>query len=43
MGKNHKVTHSKKEELQANRVVKIVFLALVILALIMMIGFSLLD
>ena len=44
MGKNKKkVTHSKKEEEQAKKVVKIVFVSLVILALAMIIGFSLLG
>ena len=40
---NKKVTHSKKEEEQAKKVVKIVFVSLVILALAMIIGFSLLG
>ena len=44
MSKNKKkVTHSKKEEEQAKKVVKIVFVSLVILALAMIIGFSLLG
>ena len=44
MSKNEKkVTHSKKEEEQAKKVVKIVFVSLVILALAMIIGFSLLG
>ena len=44
MSKNkNKVTHSKKEEEQAKKVVKIVFVSLVILALAMIIGFSLLG
>ena len=44
MGKNKKkVTHSKKEEEQAKKVVKVVFVSLVILALAMIIGFSLLG
>ena len=44
MRKNKKkVTHSKKEEEQAKKVVKIVFVSLVILALAMIIGFSLLG
>ena len=41
--KKKKVTHSKKEEEQAKKVVKIVFVSLVILALAMIIGFSLLG
>ena len=40
---NKKVTRSKKEEEQAKKVVKIVFVSLVILALAMIIGFSLLG
>lgn len=43
MSKIRKVTHSKREEQQANRVLKIIFVALVALALVMLIGFSLLD
>lgn len=44
MSKNKKkVTHSKKEEERAKKVVKIVFVSLVILALAMIIGFSLLG
>ena len=44
MSKNKKtVTHSKKEEEPAKKVVKIVFVSLVILALAMIIGFSLLG
>ena len=44
MSKNKKkVTNSKKEEEQAKKVVKIVFVSLVILALAMIIGFSLLG
>lgn len=44
MSKNKKkVTHGKKEEEQAKKVVKIVFVSLVILALAMIIGFSLLG
>ncbi|MBP1614557.1 MAG: hypothetical protein H6Q13_2005 [Bacteroidetes bacterium] len=43
MSKIRKVTHTKKEEQQANRVLKIIFVALVALALVMLIGFSLLD
>ena len=44
MSKNKKkVTHRKKEEEQAKKVVKVVFVSLVILALAMIIGFSLLG
>ena len=35
-----KVTHTKKEEEQAKRVIKIISISLVILALAMIIGFS---
>lgn len=41
MGKNKKkVTHTKKEEEQAKRVIRIISIALVVLALVMIIGFS---
>ena len=41
MGKNKKkVTHTRREEEQAKRVIKIVSIALVILALALLIGFS---
>ena len=40
MSKNKKVSHSKKEEAQANRIIKIVFISLVVLGLIMVVGFS---
>ena len=40
MSKNKKVAHSKKEEAQARKVIKIVFISLVILALVMLVGFS---
>lgn len=40
MGKSRKIAHSKKEEAQAQRVVKIVFVSLIILALILLISFS---
>ncbi|WP_294628559.1 hypothetical protein [uncultured Bacteroides sp.] len=44
MGKGKKKTAiSKKEEEQARRVVKIVFVSLIILALVMLIGFSFLG
>ncbi|MEG1562654.1 MAG: hypothetical protein RR365_02840 [Bacteroides sp.] len=44
MGKNNKkVKHSKKEEQQGNKVIKIVFVSLIILALIMLIAFSFLG
>lgn len=41
MGKSRKkVTHTKKEEEQAQRVIKIIFVSFVILALMMLIAFS---
>mgnify|MGYP007024228340 FL=1 len=44
MGKSkRKAVHSKKEEQQAQKVIKIVFVSLVILALVMLIGFSFLG
>ena len=44
MGKNKKkVTHTKKEEEQAKRGIKIISVGLVILALAMLIGFSFLG
>ena len=44
MGKNKKkLRHTKKEEEQAKRVIKIISVGLVILALAMLIGFSFLG
>lgn len=40
MSKNKKMAHSKKEEAQAKRVIKMIFLSLLALALIMLVGFS---
>lgn len=40
MSKNKKGKHSKKEEQQAQKVVKIIFVSLIILGLAMIIGFS---
>lgn len=40
MGKN-KRKHNKKEEQQAQKVVKVIFVSLIVLGLIMIIGFSL--
>jgi len=40
MSKNKKVKHSKKEEQQARKVVRILFVSLIILGLAMIIGFS---
>lgn len=42
MGKK-KVQHSKKEEEQAKKVIRIIFISLIILGLAMVIGFSLLG
>ena len=41
MSKKKKVKHNKKEEQQAQKVVKIIFVSLIILGLAMTIGFSL--
>ena len=38
--KNKNVKHSKKEEQQGNKVVKIVFISLIILGLALMLGVS---
>jgi hypothetical protein len=43
MSKSKKVKHSKKEELQARKVVKILFISLIGLGLAMIVGFSLLG
>lgn len=40
MGKNKKVKHSQKEEKQAEKVVRIVFISLVLLGIAMLVGFS---
>lgn len=40
MSKNKKVTHSKKEEAQAKKVIQAIFIALIVLALVMLVGFS---
>jgi hypothetical protein len=40
MGKNKKKVHTKKEEQQAEKVVKIVCISLVVLALTLVISFS---
>ena len=38
MGKNKKANHSKREEEKANKIVKGIFIALIVLALITMVG-----
>ncbi len=43
MSKNKKTKSSRKEEQQANKVIKIIFVSLIILGLFMLIGFSLLS
>lgn len=43
MGKNKKKKSKKNEEAQGQKVVKILFVSLIILGLLMMIGFSLLS
>ena len=40
MGKSKRMAQSKREEAKAQRVIKIVFVSLVILALILLISFS---
>jgi hypothetical protein len=40
MGKNKKKVHTKKEEQQAEKVIKIVFVSLVVLALLLVVSFS---
>ena len=39
MGKNKKANHSKREE-KANKIVKGIFIALIVLALITMVGYA---
>lgn len=41
--KNKKVKHTKKEEQQGNRVIKIIFVALIILGFALMLGISFLG
>lgn len=40
MSKNKKTKHNKKEEQQARKVVRVIFVSLIILGLAMIIGFS---
>lgn len=40
MGKNRKAVRSKREEEQANRVVKGIFVGLLVLALITLVGYA---
>lgn len=40
MSNKNKIKHSKKEEEQANKVVKIIFVALIVLGLLLMLGIS---
>lgn len=40
MGKNRKAVQSKREEEQANRVVKGIFVGLLVLALITLVGYA---
>lgn len=40
MGKSKKAVHSKREEEQANRVVKGIFIGLLVLALITLVGYA---
>ncbi len=43
MGKSKKLAHSKKEEEQARKVMKVIFVSLLIFALVMIIGISFLG
>lgn len=43
MGKNKKAKRMQKEEEQAGKVIKIIFISLIVLGLFMLIGFSLLS
>ncbi len=40
MNRSRKLNHTKQEEMQANRVLKMLFLALFILALVLLVSFS---
>jgi uncharacterized membrane protein len=40
MGKNKKVAYSKREEEKANRIVKGLFIGLIVLALVIMVGYA---
>ncbi|KAA6350891.1 hypothetical protein EZS27_001738 [termite gut metagenome] len=40
MGKNKRKVHTQKEEKQAEKVIKIVFVSLIILALVLVVSFS---
>lgn len=40
MGKNKKANHSKREKEKANKIVKGIFIALIVLALITMVGYA---
>lgn len=40
MGKNKKVAHSKREEEKADKLVKGIFIGLIVLALITMVGYA---
>lgn len=40
MSKSRSVKHSKKEEERANKIIKVVFIALIVLGLVLMLGFS---
>ena len=40
MSSKNKVKHSKKEEEQANKVIKIIFISLIVLGLLLMLGMS---
>ncbi|WP_455674316.1 hypothetical protein [Phocaeicola sp.] len=40
MGKNKKAVYSKREEQRANKIVKGIFIGLIVLALITMVGYA---
>ena len=40
MGKNKKAAYSKREEEKANRIVKGLFIGLIVLALVIMVGYA---
>jgi hypothetical protein len=40
MGKNKKKVHTPQEEKQAEKIIKIVFVSLIVLALLLVVGFS---
>ena len=43
MGKNKKAAYSKREEEKANRIVKGLFIGLIVLALVIMVGYAMYE